>query len=163
MPVVSESPASLPAASTAYPPGWSAPAERHGPQRPGTVLAAVTVTWVSASIVLLATVSLVVFALWLGGPLLDSLEGSRRVVYLAAAGSGAWSVAAGALAWFALAGRNWARWLLVVSSAATVVVSAIGIFLLVPVVSLVSALVVPVLLFTGGANEWFRTEGGSSS
>jgi hypothetical protein len=158
MPLVSEFPPAVPPAETAYPPGWSAPGEQPERRRPGTVVAAVVVTWSAAGIVLLATASLVVFALWLGGPLLDAFDGSRRLVFLVAGGTTVWSLVACALAWSVLAGKAWARWALVVSAAATTVVSLLGVFLVVPLVPLVAAPVVVALLFIGGANAWFDEE-----
>src|SRR4051812_36795643 len=104
-----------------YPPGWTVPAPPSGRQRPGTVLAAAVVTWAASAITLLGTASLLVSLVGAGEPILDSFDGSRPFVVSIAAGIALWSVVACLLAWWALAGRNWARILLAVSAGATVV------------------------------------------
>jgi hypothetical protein len=158
MPLMSETPLGERVAPAPYPPGWWVPDPvGAGARRPGTVLAAALVTWVSSAITLLGTASLLVFLLWLGEPILDSFDGSRPVVVWSAAGVVAWSVLACLLAHWALAGRNWARIGLAVSAAATVVASASAFWLGVPLLSLFAAIAVLVLLFIGGANEWYRS------
>jgi hypothetical protein len=140
-----------------YPPGWTVPPESSGPRRPGTVLAAAIVTWTASAVTLLGTASLFTFLMSAGEPILDSFDGSRPLLVAVAAGIAVWSVAACLLAWWALTGRNWARILLALSAGATVVVSTSMFWLGVPFVSLFGGIAVLVLLFIGGANDWYRT------
>jgi hypothetical protein len=155
---MSETPLGEQLSPAPYPPGWTVPDELSGPRRPGTLLAAAIVTWSASAVTLLGTASLLVFLMGAGEPILDSFDGSRPVVLVVAAGIAVWSVAACLLAWWTLAGRNWARILLAVSAGATVVVSTSMFWLGVPFVSLFGGIAVLVLLFIGGANEWYRTE-----
>ena len=155
---MSESPLGEQLAPAPYPPGWTVPDDSSGPRRPGTLLAAAIVTWAASGITLLGTVSLLVFLVGAGEPILDSFDGSRPVVVAVAAGIAVWSVAACLLAWWALTGRNWARILLAVSAGATVAVSTAMFWLGVPFVSLFGGIAVLVLLFIGGANDWYRTQ-----
>ncbi len=74
-----------------------------------------------------------------------------------------WSVIAIVLAALAMKGRNWARITLVVSSAVTAVFALLAITSLLPVIWLVGAVAVIVLLFTGGANEWYAEKARSRS
>jgi len=160
MPVMSEIP--LGEGLAPYPPGWRVPDATDGPRRPGTLLAAAIITWAASAIMLGGTVSLLVFLLWLGRPFLDSLDGSHGFVVAVTVGVAVWSILACLLARWALAGNRWARLLLAVSSAATVVVSTVTVFLGLPLVSLFAGIAVLVLLFIGGANEWYRTQAASS-
>ncbi|SFJ24957.1 hypothetical protein [Nocardioides psychrotolerans] len=66
-----------------------------------------------------------------------------------------WSVSAIVLGILTLKRRNWARIMLVVSSAVTALFSLIGITSGVSALTLIAAVAVIVLLFTGGANQWF--------
>jgi hypothetical protein len=159
MPVMSETPLGEPLAPAPYPPGWWVPdLAEAGVRRPGTVFAAAIVTWASSAIMLLGTASMLVFLLWLGEPILDSFDWSRGWVITLLAVAAVWSVAACLLARWALAGHNWARLLLAASSAVTVVASAALFWLGLPIVSLFGAVAVLVLLFIGGANEWYRNQ-----
>lgn len=66
-----------------------------------------------------------------------------------------WSVIAIVLAALAMKGRNWARITLVVSSVMAALFSLLAITSLFSVIWLIGAVAVIVLLFTGGANEWY--------
>jgi len=66
-----------------------------------------------------------------------------------------WCLIALVLAIFAMRRSNVARILLVVSSAVTALVSLLGIASGVSAVTLIAGVAVIVLLFTGGANEWY--------
>ena len=160
MPAMSETPLGEPVAPAPYPPGWWVPdaTEATGARRPGTLFAAAVVTWVSSAITVLGTVSLLVFVLSLGEPILDSFDVPRGWVLMWGAGLVAWSVAACLLAHWALEGRNWARLLLATSAAATILASASAFWLGLPLVSLFGGIAVLVLLFIGGANEWYRNQ-----
>ena len=67
-----------------------------------------------------------------------------------------WALIACILAVFVLRRSNAARITLVVSSAMTALVSLLGITSIVSAVTLLAAVAVIVLLFVGGANEWFK-------
>jgi hypothetical protein len=126
------------------------------------VLAAAIVTWSAAGLTLVGAASALVFVLWLGAPIFDAFHGSRTAALVLIAVAVVWSLAACLLAWWALAGRNWARMLLAGSSALTVVASTLAFWLALPVFTLMGAIAVLVLLFIGGANEWYRTQGDHS-
>src|SRR5690242_5528155 len=110
MPLMSGTPLGeqLPPA-TAWPPGWRFAEETSEPRRPGTVLAAAIVTWSAAGLTLVGSASALVFVLWLGAPIFDAFDGSRTAALVLIAVTVVWSLAACLLAWWALAGRNWAR------------------------------------------------------
>jgi hypothetical protein len=70
-----------------------------------------------------------------------------------------WSLIAAILAVLVLRRSNAARITLVVSSAVTALFSLFAIGSLVSAVPLLAAIAVIVMLFTGGANDWFRSKG----
>lgn len=70
-----------------------------------------------------------------------------------------WCLIAVLLGVFAMRRSNVARILLVISSAMTVVFSLLGITSIVSGLTLIAGIVVIVLLFTGGANDWFARRG----
>jgi hypothetical protein len=73
-----------------------------------------------------------------------------------------WSVVSIVLAVLALRRSNGARIALAISAGMTAVVSLIAILSVISGVSLLLAIGALVLLFTGGANQWFRTRGGGA-
>lgn len=83
----------------------------------------------------------------------DSLAGVIVAVFLVFA---VWALIAIVLAVFVLRRSNVARILLVISSSVTALLSLIGIGSGVSVVPLVAAVAVIVLLFVGGAGDWFK-------
>lgn len=141
-----------------YPPALSR-------KRPGTVTAAVVITWLSSALMFAFTAGAFLLALADSDPFFDELmkamDGDDREAFraatlaLTALGLG-WAVAAMVLAWFALRGSQGARIGLAVSAGATVPVGLLMILALVPAVAVGSAITVIVLLFSGGANEWYR-------
>jgi len=131
---------------------------RQAPGDRAPSFAAAVVTWVSSAITVLGIVSLMVFVLWLGGPILDSFAVWGGWVLVWGAGLAVWSVAACLLAHWALEGRNSARLLLATSAGATILASVSVFWLGLPLVSLFGAIAVLVLLFIGGANEWYRNQ-----
>ncbi len=66
-----------------------------------------------------------------------------------------WALVAIVLAVFTLRRRQWSRITLVVSSVVSAVFCLVGILAIIPVVPLAGAVATIVLLFTGGANQWF--------
>jgi hypothetical protein len=69
-----------------------------------------------------------------------------------------WAVIAMVLAFLAFRGHNWARITLAVSCGFTILFSLLGITSGISLVTLIAAIVVLVLLFTGGAGAWFRPQ-----
>jgi hypothetical protein len=74
-----------------------------------------------------------------------------------------WSLIAVVLAVFVLRRSNTARILLVISASVVAVLSLLGISGGAPVVTLIAAVATIVLLFTGGAGDWFKRAGGYPS
>lgn len=76
-----------------------------------------------------------------------------------------WSIAAIVLAVLAMRRRNWARILLVISSAMTAVFCLLSLVGGSPgaILPFVAAVAVIVLLFLGGANDWFARRGSPAS
>lgn len=126
-------------------------------ERPGTVVAAAFLTWAMAGLVA-AIVLLGTLVFWqAGSDLSGAFDGNVGGYLLAAAGTTvAWSVLASVLAWQLWQRRSWARTGLAVSSAAVIALSVVLIYYVVPVVTLLAAVGVLVLMFSGGANDWFR-------
>ena len=144
-----------------------APAPGPG-RRPGTVTAASVITFIMAGLALLVCALLIVvgvsgyedfydgFRDGSGGTY-DDLTDSEIGTILAIVGVvlAIWSVAAILLAVLVLRRSNVSRILLVVSSAGCAVVSLLGALAIFPVLWVIAAIVVIVLVFTGGANAWF--------
>jgi hypothetical protein len=131
-------------------------------KRPGTVVAAAVLTWVSVVVTTFGTLAVLYFVLVMG-PLFDLLYLGEIVRWYAPRVAIAVVVCcclAAGLATQVMRGRNWARIALAGSAALVVVLSALAMRELrsiEPVATLLAAVVVIVLLFTGGANEWFRS------
>jgi hypothetical protein len=150
-------------------PGYGAPL-RDPDARPGTVLAAAIVTFITAG---LTGLLCGIFTLVLVVARDSFLEGFREGAGMDPSATGdtsalfggllivglvlvLWCVAAIVLAVMALKRRNGARIALVVSASLTIAVSLLGITSGISVVTLIAAIAVIVCLFTGGANEWYR-------
>jgi hypothetical protein len=149
-------------------PGYGAPL-RDPDARPGTVLAAAIVTFITAG---LSALLFAIFTLVLLVARGSFLEGFREGAGMDPSADDAgtlfgvlviigivlvlWCVAAIVLAALALKRRNGARIGLVVSASLSIVVSLLGITSGISVVTLIAAIAVIVCLFTGGANEWYR-------
>ncbi|MBS2936292.1 DUF4064 domain-containing protein [Nocardioides sp. J2M5] len=86
----------------------------------------------------------------------ESLAGVIVAVFLVFA---LWALIAIVLAVFVLRRSNVARILLVISSSVTALLSLIGIGSGVSIVPLIAAIAVVVLLFVGGAGDWFKGQG----
>lgn len=145
-----------------------------GPRRrPGTVTAAAITTFVlSGLMVLVFGISMIAVAVagdeiarefnrgFQQGSGMEGFSGSGvatglvigLLVFLV------WSVIAIVLAALAMKGRNWARITLVVSAVMAALFSLLAITSLFSVIWLVGAVAVIVLLFTGGANEWYAEQ-----
>ena len=154
-------------------PPYGAPSSVDRDARPMTVTVAAWITWVLSGLTL-AFFLLVTFALVAAqdqlGPLIDDalrqVEGDAAMgqydftrddvvaaMWIMVVIAMFWAVAAIVLAWFAYRRANWARILLVVSAGFTLLLSLptfpAGLL------QTLGAATVVILLFTGGANQWF--------
>jgi hypothetical protein len=144
------------------------PSQGGGGKRPATV------TWAAALSILGSLLGLLAGGLLMIGLTLDSgtlgdeiqrdenfdrigwdVDQVLAVVWVTAVVIVIWSLSALVLAIFTLRRQQWARWLLVLSAAATALVSLVAILSLVSVIPFVMAVATVILLFTGGANAWF--------
>jgi hypothetical protein len=149
-------------ASWPPPPAWPAglaPTDA-APRVPGTVQAAVIVTWICCGLTAFLTLFYLAAAAFIGSFMLDYFERSDRAdLVLAAAGAAAASVALCALsswfAWQVWRRREWARIALAVCSGLALVLSVITFG---PHTVLVApgSVAVLVLLFLSQSNDWFR-------
>ena len=144
-----------------------------GDRRPGTVTAAAWVTIVS-SVLVAALFGFVGLALFVArDEVISEMEAvpefqdanidADAVVGVMAAvviGLVLWSLIAVVLAVFVLRRSNVARILLVISSAVVALFSLLAITGGAPVVTLIAAVATIVLLFAGGAGDWFKRAGG---
>jgi hypothetical protein len=134
------------------------------PRPPGTVLAAVTVTWACTGVTVVASLALYLFGLWMGdllAPAFDFEVDPRVYLSMVEAGVLLWSTVASVLALGVVRRRRGARVGLAISSAATLVLSVVLAATIASVGTLVCALAVVVLLFVPSSNAWFRQEGSS--
>lgn len=148
-------------------------------KRPGTVTAAAWLTWVFTSITaLFATVMVGVFAaasdeivdelradpVWTdlqgqldaAGLTIDDLTTMMLVGGIVVL---IWCLIAFVVAIFAFRRQNWARIVLVVSAAVSALVCLVTIASFVTVVPLAASIATIVLLFVGGANDWYARRG----
>jgi hypothetical protein len=162
-------------------PAW--PAQGYGQQppppyggydagkRPATVTVAAWLTWVLSGLTLVVFGFVVLALLAAKDQLVDAirtepelqrldlpLDDVIALLWVTTAVCVFWCLAAMALAFLAYRRQNWARIALVVSAAVTVLfgVATIPFGLL----NLLAAAATIVLLFTGGANDWFSRRGG---
>ena len=159
----------------AAPPTYDAPGY-HGPspshpyaantdKRPGTVTAAVVLTWVGCALAMIGCLLGLALAFSDSDTFMDGfMKGSDGEFTRAQAkgilvGFGAvgfvWSLAASVLALLTLKRHGWARILLTVSSVMAALISLVMILSVISAVTLVMAIAAVVLLFVGGANDWF--------
>lgn len=144
-------------------------------KRPTTVTLAAVFTWIGSGAVLVA--SLVFAAVLAGGGTafvneVDSAAAGSQLDLttdqILAVGWGivgffaVWSLIAALLAVFVFRGSNPARYTLAVSAVVATLVSLLMILSLVSVVTLLLAGATVVLLFTGGANDWFAGRSGGT-
>ncbi len=150
-------------------PAYGAPAGDPD-KRPGTVTAAAVVTIILSSIAMLfflvVTIGIFVARDSVEREINDELANQQGMGDISAGDLTAvilvvmlvflfWCLSAIVLAVLTLKRRNWARVVLVVSSAVTGVFSLIGITSGISALTLIASVAVIVLLFTGGANAWF--------
>lgn len=158
-----------------YPPyvGYSPYQQQDPDKRPTTVTVAAWLTWVFSGLTLLAFVITLVAVVAAREEFMDALRAESAFQDLDISAddlvAGLWAVTAVLIFWClaaivlaVLAYRrvNWARVMLVVSAALTVLLSLVAITSLISAIPLIVAGAVVVLLFTGGANEWYSRKGG---
>lgn len=137
-------------------------------QRPGTVLAASIITIASSVIALLGTGLALVALLVARADMMDEirdepgLDGSGidadtlyNVIIVVLIVFVVWCLISTMLGFWALRRSNTARVLLTISAAMTALISLVAIMSLISVVPLLAAIAVLVLLYVGGANEWY--------
>ena len=138
-------------------------------KRPATVTAASVVTLVLGGLSALLYLFLLVALLVARDSVLDEIEASEGfedagisadsafgVVVLVVGVFAAWCLIACLLAVLVLRRSNISRIMLVISSAMTAVFSLLAITSGVSAITLLGSIAVIVLLFTGGASEWFK-------
>jgi hypothetical protein len=150
-------------------PGYPAPGGGDPDKRPGTVTAAGIITIVFSGLSFLLYAVILVGLLVAKDDVLDEIERTEGFqdagisandalgVVVAIVGVFAvWCLIATILGFLVMRRSNAARITLVVSSAVTAVFSLIGIASGVSAITLIAAIAVIVLLFTGGAGDWFK-------
>ncbi len=166
-----------------YQPGYAQPAYGstpvHAPRDPGkrpvTVTVASVITWVGAG---LTAALMLLFLLVLAvssDAFVEEFENASRNTEVTFSADQAmalgwtvgvvvlvWSITAIVLAVLAFRRSNAARIALVVSAAMTALLSLLAIMSVISIVTLLMAGATLVLLFTGGANEWYSRRGGPS-
>lgn len=159
------------AAPNAAPSPYAPPAPLPAPvRRPVTVLIAVLTTWFFAGLVLFVLGGILLLLLVDQQGVLDLLRDNPdlprsgmstqdllSILWVACAVGIVWSLAAMVLAFFTLRRHGWARIMLVVSSVMAALVGLLG--LLPGWVLSAAAVATVVMLFSGGANQWFSGRG----
>jgi hypothetical protein len=155
-----------------YGPSYGQPA-RDPDKRPGTVTAAGITTIVLSSLSFLVYAVIAVLTLVVREDMIDAIEDEltaeqrdsfsgdtlANVITAVVVVFAIWCLIAVLLGIFAMRRSNVARILLVVSSVMTALISLLGITSLVSGVTLIAGIAVIVLLFVGGANEWYSRRG----
>jgi hypothetical protein len=147
-------------------PAWVAGPASDPERRPATVAIAAGITWFFAGVAAVMFLLVVLMLMFAQDALVEAMRSDARfddlnvsvddllaAVWVVSAVAVFWSVAALALAFLAFRRLGWARILLAVSAGMTCLVSLLafpaGLLMLLP------AGAVLVLLFTGGANDWY--------
>lgn len=150
-------------------PGYPAPMGGDPDKRPGTVTAAGIITIVFSGLSFLLFAVILVALLVAKDDVLDEIEKSEGFQDAGISANDAlgavvgfvgvfavWCLIATVLGFLVLRRSNGARITLVVSAAVTAVISLIGIGSGISAITLIAAVAVIVLLFTGGAGDWFK-------
>jgi hypothetical protein len=150
-------------------PGYAGPG---GDKRPGTVTAASVITLIFSGLSLLIYAFALIALVIAKDEVIDAItddptfqdagisgDSAFGVVVVFAALFLVWSLIACILAVMVLRRSNAARITLVVSSAVTALFSLLGIMSGISAITLIASVAVIVLLFTGGANQWFKRRG----
>lgn len=150
--------------------------QRDPDKRPTTVTTAAVLTWVFAGLTAALYLLLVLLLVVDADQLLSALEQEPALaemnidpdtviaaLWVVSAVLIFWCFAAAVLAFFALRRANWARYGLVVSAVFSAIFSLLAIASLVSILPLIASIAVIVLLFTGGANQWYSRKAGRES
>ncbi|MGH8967346.1 MAG: hypothetical protein ACRDXB_18745 [Actinomycetes bacterium] len=142
--------------------------QRDPDKRPTGVTVAAWLTWVFAGLTGLLYGVIVLMLLVAKDPLLEALQREPGIqdldistdniiaaLWAVSAVLIFWCLCAVVLAVFAYRRANWARIALVVSSVFSAILALLAITTIVSALHLIAAVAVVVLLFTGGANEWY--------
>lgn len=163
----------------AYPdygyPAYAPPVPRDPHRRPWTVTTAAVLTWIGAGATTLLMLMFVLVLAAAADSFVRELDTAARDSdmtltreQILALGWGVtavflfWSVASIVLAVLVVRRSNGARIALAISAGMTVVVSLISILSIISAVTLLLGAAALVMLFTGGANDWYRTRGGAA-
>lgn len=145
-------------------------------KRPTTVTVAAWLTWIFSGLTLLAFALVVLVMLAARGDFIDAMRSEPEFQRLDVSSNDVvaalWVVSAIIVFWCLVAfvlgvltyrRQNWARITLVISAGFTALFSLAAITSVVSLLTLVAAGATIVLLFTGGANEWFSRNSGRPS
>jgi hypothetical protein len=134
-------------------------------KRPGTVTTAVVLTWVGCGLAMIGSLLALALAFSDSDTFMDGFTRGSDGQFTRAQAQGiligfgvvcfVWSVAASVLALLTLKRQGWARVLLTISAVMAALVSVVLILSVVSAITLVMAIAAVVLLFVGGANDWF--------
>jgi len=181
-PPYGQQPAQPPYGQQPAQPAYGQQPHGHGPasdKRPGSVTAAAVITLIVSVLSLLVLLLVFVLIVASGDEIRAEIErqvrsqnpnvstadlaGALDAIAVLSAVFAAWSLIACVLALLVLRRSNAARIMLVVSSAVTALVSLVpAFFVLLPGLNLIASITVIVLLFVGGANEWFKGKRGQA-
>lgn len=155
-----------------YPQQYGYGPGRDGDKRPASVTTAAWITWVLSMLTILGFVMIAVVMVAARSQFLDRLRqdptfqemgvpADQVVAALWAIGTIAvfWSIGAMVLAWFAYRRASWARITLVVSAVISGLLSLVA--FPVGLLNALGAFAVVVLLFVGGANDWYTRRPGA--
>ncbi len=157
------------------PPYGASYSTRDPDKRPGTVTAASTVTMIFSGITLLLFAGLTLAMVVARDEVMDEIDAElsqqsgmedltsgdlATFLTVLFAILALWCLAAIVFAILALRRKGWARVVTVVSAAVAALFSLLGITSLVSGITLIAAVAVIVLFFTGGANDWYSRRSG---
>ena len=164
-------PASAP---SPYGPAGYPPSPAGGrPRRPGAVVTAAVLTWVSAGLTLFGGVAILLEVVLARSQVVSQIESTPELqgtydlqtlltaVQWVSAILIVWSLAAVVLAVFAFLGANWARILLAVCASLAALLSLLSILAIIPVVTLAASVATLVLLFVPKSNAYYSRREGS--
>ena len=158
-----------------YPVPGSQQSGRDPDKRPLTVTFAAVLTWVGAGCTALLMLAFMLILGAGGESFVEEFDKAAResdvtltsdqiltVGWVIAATLLLWCLISMVVAVFAFRRSNGARWTLVVSAVMAALFSLLAILSILSAVTLILAVAAAIMLFTGGANEWYSRRSGSS-
>ena len=158
-----------------YPVQGSQQSGRDPEKRPLTVTLAAILTWVGAGCTALLMLAFMLILGSGGDSFVEEFDKAAResdvsltsdqiltVGWVIAATLLLWSLISMVVAIFAVRRSNGARWTLVVSAIMAALFSLLAILSILSAVTLILAVATAIMLFTGGANEWYARRSASS-